>query len=107
MSENVLQNSVFAEHLSQGKGVKPVAFIVTRDDRSNYLYDMQEDLFEGMDIFVGIELQTGYFCVEGSCRLWDELNVFRGLDEYDLKNYVVTGMYIESLENLNLLKQVR
>ena len=50
------------------------------------LYEKQDNIFKGEDIFVGIEMETGFIHVEGSSLLWDELFAFRGLDTDDLKN---------------------
>ena len=46
-------------------------------------------------IFVGVDAATGYFYVEGSEELWDELFVYRGLDELDLRNFALTGQYVD------------
>ena len=58
------------------------------------------------DIFIGVELETGYFLVEGverstgefcaekTERLYDELVAFRGLDEKDLGNFYLVAEYV-------------
>ncbi len=51
------------------------------------------------EIFVGVDLATGYFLVEGSEQLWDELCAFSGLDERDLENYVCVGLYLDCLKS--------
>ena len=53
----------------------------------------------GDDIFVGIDLHSGYFDVEcaeiaKAIPIWDDLFVRRGLNENDLSNYVVTAQYM-------------
>lgn len=52
------------------------------------------------DVYVGICLDTGFFHVEcehvSKCAaVYDDLFVTRGLDEGDLKNYVLVGQYLE------------
>lgn len=49
--------------------------------------------------FVGIDVVSGEFHVEcadinKAAAIYDDLFVFRGLDEYDLKNYVLVGQYL-------------
>lgn len=51
------------------------------------------------DIFVGIDITTGYFHVESEniekiVPIYDDLFVFRGLDEQDLKNPFLVAEYI-------------
>ena len=58
------------------------------------------------DIFVGIDTVSGEFHVEcenieNASAIYDDLFAFRGLDETDLKNYVLVGQYIE-LHKINL-----
>lgn len=53
-------------------------------------------------IFVGIDLITGFFHVEGEdigtvAEIYDDLFVFRGLDEKDIKNYFLVAQYIQCL----------
>ena len=51
---------------------------------------------------VGIDLITGFFHVEGEdtdriSEIYDDLFLFRGLDEKDLKNYFLVAQYIQCL----------
>lgn len=51
------------------------------------------------DVLVGIDLTTGEFHVESkdiekAIPIYDDLFVFRGLDQSDLKNFVLVGEYI-------------
>lgn len=53
----------------------------------------------GNNIFVGIDLRSGFFHVESenigeSISVWDDLFVKRGLNEADLKNYVLVAQYV-------------
>lgn len=77
---NILQNAAFRERLY---GTKP-----------------NVSCYEINGVFVGIDLVSGEFFVEGddvekAAVLYDDLFVFRGLDESDLKNYVLVGQYWE------------
>lgn len=52
------------------------------------------------DVVVGIDIETGFFHVESAeidkaARIYDDLFVFRGLDDADMKNYVLVGQYID------------
>jgi len=53
-----------------------------------------------------VELNSGYFLVEGSSLLWDELFAFRGLDEEDLKNYYLVAEYVACLRRFDRLDRV-
>jgi len=58
---------------------------------------------KGNKIFIGIDLVTGYYCVEDHEELWDELCAFQGLDEADLNNYYCVAEYISCLKKFNIL----
>jgi len=50
-------------------------------------------------VLVGIDLRSGYFHVESeniedSVPVWDDLFVKRGLNEEDMKNYVLVAQYV-------------
>lgn len=52
------------------------------------------------DIYVGINISTGYFHVEceditRAVPIWDDLFIKRGLSSADINNYVLTGQYLE------------
>lgn len=101
VSENVLQNPPLREKLPPGKPPLPRAFTVAREGAGLLLYAAQDAVFRGSDIFVGIDLESGYFCVEGSSLLWDELYAFRGLDKADIENYYCVAEYIACLERFS------
>ncbi len=56
----------------------------------------------GGKILVGVDTVTGFFAVEGSTLLWDELCAVRGLDERDISNVVAVAQYIAARERLGL-----
>lgn len=105
VSENVLMNEFSAEKL-HGKQPVPKAFYLENSGKGKkfYLTENQDPLSLWGDvvtrIFVGIDITSGFFTVEGSTLLWDELCAFRGVDEADLQNYAATAMYIEAKERI-------
>ncbi|MEG2429241.1 MAG: hypothetical protein RSA99_02550 [Oscillospiraceae bacterium] len=59
------------------------------------------------NVSVGIDLSSGEFHVEceeikNAIPIYDDLFVYRGLDENDLKNFVIVGQYIELTQNIAL-----
>lgn len=101
---NVLYNKPYSDRLPEGAEPSVVTFIVVNEDNGKFLYENQDEVFKGNNIFVGVELETGFFCVEGSSHLWDELYVFRGLDKTDIQNYYCVGEYISCLKKFGLLE---
>jgi len=106
VTENVLQNEPFAEKLSKEKQPPPVAFIVENTGEGKKLYEEQDEVFVGNEIFVGIDLESGFYYVECSSLLWDELCAFQGLDEVDIQNIFYVAQYIFALERFELLESV-
>jgi hypothetical protein len=106
---NVIMNAPYAEKLPKGAVPAPRTFFLENAGSGEIFYrDENKDSAEvwGSDlarIFVGIDMVTGFFTVEGSTMLWDELYAFRGLDEKDLSNYVCVAEYIHSLKRFGLL----
>lgn len=103
VTRNILENEVLASKIPEGKKPLPITFLVEKEDSGVYLYDNQDDIFKGAEIFVGIDLFSGCFFVEGSSLLWDELCAFSGLDEEDIKNYYCVAKYISCLKKFDLL----
>lgn len=104
--QNILLNESLARELPPGGAPSPVCCIVEPVGAGEALYQEQDACFAGIEIFVGIDLVTGYFVVEGSSRLWDELYAFRGLNENDLENYYSVAQYIACLKRFDLLDQI-
>ncbi len=104
--DSVLSNDVLREQLPDGMHPKPACFIVKRTGTGMKLYDQQDACFAGIDIFVGIDLASGWFCVEGSSLLWDELYAFRGLNEKDLENFYSVAEYVSCLKRFGRLESV-
>ena len=95
---NLLQNEPFAKKIPEGENPNPVTFFVTNSGSGEQLYAHQDDIFIGQQIFVGLDLTTGFFYVEGSSLLFDELVAFRGLDEADIENFDCVAEYIACLK---------
>lgn len=102
--DNILNNKQYADKLPRGAEPSAVMFVVKNKDNGKLLYDNQDDVFKGINVFVGVELKSGFFYVEGSSLLWDELYVFQGLDEKDIQNYFCVAEYISCLKKFGLLE---
>lgn len=93
---SVMENAHYAEKLPEGISPKPRAFRIENTGTGAELYEIQEDIWaECAYILVTLEEVTGEFFVEGSCKLWDEMFAFRGLDAADLENYYLVAEYIK------------
>lgn len=103
---NVLYNQCFAEKLPTGKQPTAVVFSVDNIGEGKHLYENQDEVFRGLIIHVGVELETGFFHVEGSSNLWDELFAFRGLDERDSDNFYLVAQYIYCLRRFGILDDI-
>lgn len=103
VTDNVLLNEWNRKKLPAGKKPKAAVFQIQNAGAGKELYQEQDELFKGQDIFAGIELETGFFLVEGSSKLWDELFCFRGLDETDLDNFYLVAEYVSCQKRLGLL----
>ncbi len=106
ISDNITKNECFNRELPSGVSPDPVCCKIARDDAAASLYAAQDAVYSGCDIIVGIDLVSGYFLVEGSSLLWDELYAQRGLNETDLSNYYSVAEYISCLQRFGLLDQV-
>ena len=92
--DNVMHNDYHKEKLQDGESPLPRAFLVKNSGNGKKLYEKQDEIFKGIDIFVGIDCATGFYHVEGSSLLWDELCAYRGLDEKDIENCFCVAQYI-------------
>lgn len=113
ISEPVKENEYFAEKLPEGTAINPRAFYLenTGCGKKFYLPENKDNTYlwgeEGIEkIFIGVELSSGVYHVEGSTMLWDELCAFQGIDEKDLQNFVVVADYINSLKRFGKLNSV-
>ena len=102
---NILQNECCARQLPLGTAPDPVCCIVQRTGKGEELYRAQDEVFSGCEILVGIDLAGGYFLVEGSSALWDELYAQRGLNDLDLENAYAVAEYIRCLRRFGRLEE--
>lgn len=93
--DEIKGNDYFSWRLPVGK--KPIvkAFVIDNKDDGSELYNSQDSVFKGLEIFVAVDLVTGYYHAEGSSRLYDELCAFQGVDEIDLQNPFLVAQYVE------------
>ena len=101
--DNVLSSDCFSEKLPAGKKPHAAIFFVENVEAGKTLYDIQDDIFKGAPIIAGVELETGYFQVEESSELWDELFAYRGLDLFDLENFYLVAEYVSCLKKYDKL----
>ncbi len=97
--ETVMGNEFSREKLVPGESPRPLAFLVENAGTGRALYKKRDALDGVHPIFVGIDLSTGEFQVEGSAALWDELFAFRGLDAADLENPFLVAQYVALMGN--------
>ncbi|MDU5111897.1 MAG: hypothetical protein E6248_15785 [Clostridium sp.] len=103
VKSNILKNIVYANKLSEGQSPKILTFIIENRDEGCCLYEKQDDIYIGTEIFIGVDIESGFFHVEGSSLLWDELMAFKGLDEEEIQNYFSVAMYILSLKRFQII----
>lgn len=106
VSDNITKNECFSRELPPNTPPEPVCCKIARTGYAEALYVSQDAIYAGCDIIVGIDLVSGYFLVEGSSLLWDELYAQRGLSETDLSNYYCVAEYITCLQRFGRLEQV-
>jgi hypothetical protein len=103
VTENILNNEHLAEKIPVGSKLLPIVFFVNNSGKGKTLYENQDEIFKDSKILIGIDLTSGFFCVEGSSMLWDELYSFQGLDEKDIQNPYCVAEYISCLDRFDLL----
>lgn len=125
VQNNVMKNPQMKAKLTKGMPLDIQVFEVMDEDLGKQLYERQEaehieamglleeavSGFEAYDyaptpITIGVEHNSGYFFVEGSQLLFDEVIMCQGLDEQDLNNVYLVADYIETLKKHNRLEEV-
>lgn len=106
---NVTLNERLAKKLPAGAAPAPRAFFLENSGAGEkfYLPENRDDpeLWGNVErIFVGVDVASGFYMVEGSTLLWDELCAFQGLDEKDLQNFVMVAQYIDALRRCGKLE---
>ena len=106
VAQNVTMNAHWAEKLPDGAAPEPRAFYLENAGAGKKFYRPENRDSAGLwggsveRIFVGIDLASGFYMVEGSTLLWDELCAFQGVDETDLRNYVCVAQYLGALRRM-------
>ena len=77
--DNVMMNQCFAAKLPAGKSASARVYRVENSGSGRVLYEKQDAVFRGLDIHVGIEMETAFFHVEGSSLLWGRAVRFQGI----------------------------
>lgn len=95
--DNIVLNEFSNQKL---RGKNPIIRLFEVKDKDLYL--KQDDVFKGIKIVVGIELNTSYIFVEGSSYLYDELTAYTGLDDKDITNYFLVAQYIKCKEKYSV-----
>lgn len=109
---NVTMNEHWKEKLPHDTVPVPRAFFLENKGNGEVFYKLEnKDSSEiwGGDItriFVGLDTSSGFFMVEGSTMLWDELYAFQGIDEIDIENPYRVASYISSLKRFNLFNDI-
>ena len=106
VTRNILENEALSRQLPPGCLPEPVCAVIEPVGAGLALYRAQDAVFAGCEILVGIDLVSGYFLVEGSSLLWDELYARRGLNEDDLDNVYSVAEYISCLKRFDMLDSV-
>ena len=103
---NVIKNKPNAEKLPPNTKPKPKTFYIENQGNGQVLFEKQDEIFKGDKIFVGVDIESGYYCIEGSSMLWDELCAFQGVDEKDIQNAYCVAQYIACLKKFDKLQDI-
>lgn len=100
--EKMIYDNIVLNEFSNQKlcGKNPIIRLFEVKDKDLYL--KQDDVFKGIKIVVGIELNTSYIFVKGSSYLYDELTAYTGLDDKDITNYFLVAQYIKCKEKYSV-----
>jgi len=101
-NEIVIKNEksipLYAKKLKNGINPHIVVLELQNIGLGSEIYKKQDEVFNNCKIIIGIDISTGYFMVEGSSYIWDELLAYRGLNEEEINNYYLVAEYITSLK---------
>lgn len=122
---NVLNN------FSKNKEAKEIPLKITvlnikNEDTAKVLYDFQEQEhlefidkmkhfranfegypFKNSPIRVGAEENSDYMFIEGSGLLADEITIFRGIDEEELKDKYLVANYVKTLKKYKVIEDLK
>lgn len=94
LCEELVANEAFKEKVPVGKKLEATCLKVEHTSETAYLFENRASIFQDCEIYIGLEIQSGYMHIEGSDVLYDELFVYQGLDEYDLENPFLVAQYV-------------
>lgn len=102
---NVTMNEASAEKLAPGYVPIPKTYYVENLGNGCTLYENVDEIFKNIEkIFVGIDVASGWYMVEGNSMLWDELCAFQGVDEADIQNFFCVAEYVACLKRFGWLQ---
>ena len=94
---SVTGSSYYRKKLPAGRKPRVLCWVIEPYEAGAALYrDRPEEMAASPAVWVGIDLAGGYFHVEGSDLLWDQLCALQGVDEDDLGNFFLTAQYVEA-----------
>ena len=108
--QNEKATSLYSKNKQEGIVPNIVIFELQNNGIGKDIYLKQDEVFRNIKIIIGINLATGYFTVEGSSYIWDEILAYRGLDKDEINNYYMVAEYIKCFqvfdENNEILKKI-
>ena len=108
ITRTIMENAPYAAKLPAHTSPAPRTFWLENEGEGETLFDESnsDDIsiwgHEIDKVFVGIDEVTGYYMIDGSTLLWDELCAYRGLDQEDIQNFVCVAQYIQCLQRFHL-----
>lgn len=97
-NERIVESTSYYTNKADKKKLIINVYTINPINEGKKLYDIQDTVFKGIPITVGIECLTSYVYVEGSSYLYDELMAYRGLDKEELENYFLVAQYLACKE---------
>jgi len=96
---SIMMNSHQRSKLPEDTEPDPKIFKILNEGPGVKLYENKDEVFKDVeDITVTVDIASGFYTVEGSSLLWDELCAYQGLDKDDLDNPVCVAEYVECMK---------
>ena len=96
---SIMMNSHQRCKLPEDTEPDPKMFKILNEGPGEKLYENKDEVFKDVkDITVTVDIASGFYTVEGSSLLWDELCAYQGLDKDDLDNPVCVAEYVECMK---------
>lgn len=95
---NETSNILYKNKMIRGNKPEPVIFELQNTGLGKEVYRKQDEIFKKSKIIIGVDLSTGFFIVEGSSYIWNEMLAYRGLDNDELNNFYLVAEYINCLK---------